>query len=63
MMRRVRSLVVAASALAILACGPGREPVGQAPMVEITAASLETLRQQFNAASDRPRVVLLLSPT
>jgi hypothetical protein len=29
----------------------------------MTAETLDTLRQQFNAAPDEPRVILLLSPT
>ena len=63
-MRSLRALgVVAGLVLAITACGPGTAPVGQAPMVTMTAEALETVRQQFNAAADGPRVVLLLSPT
>ena len=63
-MRSLRTvLVVVGLVLAIQACGPGRAPSGQAPMVQMTAESLETLRQQFNAAPDEPRVILLLSPT
>lgn len=47
----------------LVACGPGTTPAGQQPMAVLTAQTLETLRQDFNQASDRPRVVLLLSPT
>jgi len=32
-------------------------------MVTMTTEALETVRQQFNAAADGPRVVLLLAPT
>jgi hypothetical protein len=32
-------------------------------MVVLTEQTLETVRQAFNQASDRPRVILLLSPT
>lgn len=35
----------------------------QAPQSDLTAQSLETFRNQFNAAKDRMRVILLLSPT
>lgn len=47
----------------LVACGPGTAPVGQPPMVFLTEQTLETVRQAFNETSDRPRVVLLLSPT
>jgi len=63
-MRPLRALVVVAGlVLAINACGPGTAPVGQAPMVTMTADALETVRHQFNAAADGPRVILLLAPT
>jgi hypothetical protein len=45
------------------ACGAGTAPPGQPPMAVLTAQALETVRQAFNQMSDRPRVVLLLSPT
>ena len=47
----------------LVACGPGTAPVGQAPMAILTDQTLETVRQGFNQAADRPRVFLLLSPT
>jgi hypothetical protein len=63
-MRSLRSLIVIASlVLANNACGPGNAPVGQAPMVTMTAETLATLRQHFNESAASPRVVLLLSPT
>ena len=57
------SVVVIGLVLALQACGPGRAPAGQAPMVQMTAEALDTLRQQFNTTPDEPRVILLLSPT
>ena len=37
-----------------------RVPTGQAPL---TRMDLAQLRADFNAAKDRPRLILLLSPT
>ena len=56
-------LAAAALMYSVAACGPGRAPAGQPPMAVLTEQTLEVLRQEFNQASDRPRVVLLLSPT
>jgi hypothetical protein len=38
-------------------------PSPQPPLATIDAASLATLRADFNAAGDHARVVVLLSPT
>lgn len=38
-------------------------PAGQPPLANVTHQSLAQLRQQFNAATDSERVLLLLSPT
>jgi hypothetical protein len=40
-----------------------KTPAAQAPLSDLTAQSLETFRTQFNAAKDRTRIILLLSPT
>jgi hypothetical protein len=40
-----------------------KSPAGQAPLSDLTAQSLEAFRTQFNAAKDRIRIILLLSPT
>jgi hypothetical protein len=42
---------------------PGRTPVGQAPLVEITGSTLAAVQAEFNRASSNLRVILLLSPT
>ena len=38
-------------------------PAGQPPLATLDAASLETLRSEFNAHADKVRIVVLLSPT
>jgi len=43
--------------------GGHRTAPGQPPLAELNAGSLEQLRADFNAATDQPRVILLLSPT
>jgi hypothetical protein len=63
MRQALRGLSVIALLLALQACGPGVAPQGQPPMVQMTTEALETLRGQFNATPDIPRVILLLSPT
>lgn len=43
---------------------PRQTPAGQPPLGLIESSSgLSTLRDSFNAASDDPRVIALLSPT
>ncbi len=42
---------------------PGKTPTGQPPLVEIKSAALEEIKSEFNLASDRVRVIALLSPT
>lgn len=62
--RHLRELAaVAVLTSGLVACGPGIAPAGQPPIAVLTAQTFETARQAFNQASDRPRVVLLLSPT
>lgn len=43
--------------------GGHRTPPGQPPLAELNAQSIDQLRADFNAAADRPRMILLLSPT
>ncbi len=42
---------------------PGKTPPGQPPLMEIKSEALDDLRTEFNRASDRVRVIALLSPT
>jgi hypothetical protein len=62
--RRTLSIAVVLLAGLAAACGPGRTPSGQEPVAVLQPASgLDDIQEQFNAAADRTRVVLLLSPT
>ena len=63
--RLICSITGALLAVAILSgCGPGTAPAGQPPMVLLgDNAALDSLREQFNKAADRTRVIVLLSPT
>jgi hypothetical protein len=38
-------------------------PAGQPPLGELNASSLETLKAEFNRASEQFRIIVLLSPT
>jgi hypothetical protein len=38
-------------------------PAGQPPLVSLTSANFDQLREAFNSASGEVRIVLLLSPT
>jgi hypothetical protein len=42
---------------------PRRVPSGQPPLTYLSAATFGDLRAAFNAASDGPRLLLLMSPT
>jgi hypothetical protein len=43
--------------------GPRNVPSGQPPLAYLSQGTLDDLRAAFNAASDRTRLLLLLSPT
>ena len=43
--------------------GPGEAPAGQPPLVTLDLNSLESLRADFNRASNHARVIVLLAPT
>jgi hypothetical protein len=49
--------------LLIYAYGGGHTPQGQPPLQTLTAQNISEIRNQFNAAKDDVRVLLLLSPT
>jgi hypothetical protein len=43
--------------------GGSQAPSGQPPLKSLTAQNLAEVKDQFNAAKDEVRVLLLLSPT
>lgn len=61
--RRYFLIMLLATMVATLACGPGTAPAGQPAMALLTSDRLESFRDAFNQASDQTRIVLLLSPT
>lgn len=68
MKKRQRILFIAVAAALLIAAaryqfGGHRTSPGQAALAELNVGWLEGLRADFNAASDEPRMILLLSPT
>ncbi|HXZ21018.1 MAG TPA: hypothetical protein VEG63_13790 [Candidatus Acidoferrales bacterium] len=61
----LRALVALAvlAALAAYLWAPGRTPLGQPPLVTLSAASVPEFAAAFDAAPAGPRLVLLVSPT
>jgi hypothetical protein len=64
-----RRHVVGAVLLALLVAAAlylysgGQTPSGQAPLRNVTAGNVVEIKNEFNAAKDEVRVLLLLSPT
>ena len=63
-----RALIVAVVAVALLLAGaylwgPSSVPSGQEPLTVLSPENLREFTAAFDANSDVPRVVLLLSPT
>jgi hypothetical protein len=56
-------LAALAGAFAWYLWGERHVPAGQPPLATLSAASLETLRSEFNSHADKVRIVVLLSPT
>jgi hypothetical protein len=48
---------------AVYLWGPGSAPHGQDPVVTLSEGNLEEFEKAFDAETDVPRLVLLLSPT
>ncbi len=69
--RAAGSLTALLAAVALLSPAAGAQerefthltPPPQPPLVEVGQDDLAGLREAFNAASDRPRILLILSPT
>ena len=64
-----RAYIVAAIPIALLAAvviylyGGGQTPAGQPPLKNLSAQRVGEIKNEFNAAKDDVRVLLLLSPT
>ena len=67
MKRKLLIGVGAAAVLVLLAAvylrGPGSAPRGQIPLVTLSEGNLGEFEKAFDAETDVPRLVLLLSPT
>jgi hypothetical protein len=67
-MKRKRLIGVAVTAVLVLLAavylrGPGSAPRGQAPVVTLSKGYFGEFEKAFDAETDVPRLVLLLSPT
>lgn len=56
-------VVIAAAMFGQQQFGTHEAPKGQPALVHLDDGSLESLRSDFNAASDSVRLIVLLSPT
>jgi hypothetical protein len=59
----VAILAAAVAGVVWIKSSPRRTPAGQPALARIDAPSLAALRDAFNAAHGRTRIVVLLSPT
>ena len=57
------ALAVVALSIGWYLWSSGRAPRGQPPLTSLTPANLDQFKSAFNGATDRNRLVLLLSPT
>jgi hypothetical protein len=68
-MRSFMTLALIVIAFVVLLLGAGEYfarhdvPRGQPPLVQLTSASFDSLKVEFNRSSDGLRIILLLSPT
>lgn len=56
-------VVLLAAAAYFWSATPGHTPAGQPPLAEISRGTLETIKLEFNRASNAHRIIVLLSPT
>jgi len=56
-------LVALLAAAALYLYGGGQTPSGQPPLEKVTAQNVSEIKNEFNAAKDEVRVLVLLSPT
>jgi hypothetical protein len=66
-MKRKLAIGVAVCVILLLAIfylwGPSSVPQGQEPLVTLSASSINDFQKAFDAQTDGPRMILLLSPT
>jgi hypothetical protein len=66
-MKRTWSIIFAAAVAVILGgiyvTRTGHAPASQPPLLEMNGSTISALQAEFNRASDKLRVILLLSPT
>jgi hypothetical protein len=66
-MKRKLAIGLAVCALLLLAIfhlwGPSSVPQGQEPLVTLSRSSINDFQKAFDAQTDGPRMILLLSPT
>ena len=67
-MKRKRRIAIGVAASFVLLAGaylwgPGSAPHGQDPVVTLSEGNLGEFEKAFDAETDVPRLVLLLSPT
>ena len=62
-MKYVPWFIVAALACLVFWYFSGAPPNGQPPLRSLTANNLDQFKREFNDATDRNRLLLLLSPT
>jgi len=66
---RTRAISAGAIAVVVLLLGaayvwsPSQAPTGQAPLLTLSAANFNEFAAEFDAQTDLPRMVLLVSPT
>ena len=63
-----RALLLTVMAILVLLAavylwGPSSVPIGQEPLLALSTSNFSDFENAFDAASDAPRLVLLLSPT
>lgn len=49
--------------VAVYLLSPGKTPPGQPSLVSLSSENLLSLKEAFNAASNRTRIIAFLSPT
>jgi hypothetical protein len=67
-MKKQRAIILAVAAVLVALAigylwGPSSAPPGQEPLLALSSANFSQFESAFDAETDVPRLVLLLSPT